>query len=322
VHIEPKGKTMADKKIIAVTGATGAQGGGLARAILDDPDSEFTVRALTRNTGSDNAKELARRGAAVVEADLDDEASVAKALDGAYGAYFVTNFWEHGDPDREYAQARNLARAAETAGIEHAIWSTLEDTRDAVPLHDDRMPTLMEKYKVPHFDVKHEANALFAAVPTTFMQTTYYWEGFTSYFPPKRQEDGSLVLALPMADRKLAGIAAEDIGRTAYGIFKRGKSLTGTTVSIAGEHLTGAEYAAAFTALLGEPVHYYPVPYDGFRAAGFPGAEELGNMFQYYAEFDDEFTGRRDLDAVRGLNPELQTFKEWLAANKDAFAAL
>ena len=315
---------MADKKIIAVTGATGAQGGGLARAILDDPASEFTVRALTRNPGSDKAQALARRGAAVVEADLDDEASLAKALDGAYGAYFVTNFWEHGDPDREYAQARNLAQAARAAGVEHAIWSTLEDTRDSVPLHDDRMPTLMEKYKVPHFDVKNEANDLFTAagVPTTFMQTTYYWDGFASIFPPKRQEDGSLVLALPMADRKLAGIAAEDIGRTAYGIFKRGKSFIGKTVSIAGEHLTGAEYAAAFADLLGEPVHYYAVPYDGFRAAGFPGAEEIGNMFQYYAEFDDEFTGRRDLDAVRDLNPSLQTFKEWLTANKDAFAAL
>jgi uncharacterized protein YbjT (DUF2867 family) len=315
---------MADKKIIAVTGATGAQGGGLARAILDDPASEFTVRALTRNPGSDKAQALARRGAAVVEADLDDEASLAKALDGAYGAYFVTNFWEHLDPDREYAQARNLAQAAKAAGVEHAIWSTLEDTRDSVPLHDDRMPTLMGKYKVPHFDVKNEANALFTAagVPTTFMQTTYYWDGFASLFPPKRQEDGSLVLALPMADRKLAGIAAEDIGRTAYGIFKRGTSLTGETVSIAGEHLTGAEYAAAFADLLGEPVHYYPVPYDGFRAAGFPGAEEIGNMFQYYAEFDDEFTGRRDLGVVRDLNPDLQTFKAWLTANKDAFAAL
>jgi uncharacterized protein YbjT (DUF2867 family) len=315
---------MADKKIIAVTGATGAQGGGLARAILDDPASEFTVRALTRNPGSDKAQALARRGAAVVEADLDDEASLAKALDGAYGAYFVTNFWEHLDPDREYAQARNLAQAAKAAGVEHAIWSTLEDTRDSVPLHDDRMPTLMGKYKVPHFDVKNEANALFTAagVPTTFMQTTYYWDGFASLFPPKRQEDGSLVLALPMADRKLAGIAAEDIGRTAYGIFKRGTSLTGETVSIAGEHLTGAEYAAAFADLLGEPVHYYPVPYDGFRAAGFPGAEEIGNMFQYYAEFDDEFTGRRDLGVVRDLNPNLQTFKAWLTANKDAFAAL
>ncbi|WP_199038174.1 NmrA/HSCARG family protein [Glycomyces salinus] len=315
---------MADKQTIAVAGATGAQGGGLARAILADPDSGFRVRALTRNPGSDKARELAGLGAEVVQADLDDEASLVQAFEGAYGAFFVTNFWEHVSPDREYAQAANLARAAKTAGIEHAIWSTLEDTREAIPLDDDRMPTLMEKYKVPHFDVKAEANALFteAGVPTTFLQTTFYWENIPSFFPPKRQDDGSLVLAMPMADGRLSGIAVEDIGRTAYGIFKRGKDFVGETVSIAGEHLTGAEYADAFAELLGEPVHYYPVPFDGFRAAGFPGAEEMGNMFQYYAEFDDEFTGRRDLAKVRELNPRLKTFAEWLADHKDAFASL
>ncbi|MBE1875652.1 NmrA/HSCARG family protein [Myceligenerans pegani] len=312
------------KKIIAVVGATGAQGGGLAHAILADADSEFAVRALTRNPDSEKAQELARLGAEVVVADLDDEASVAQALDGAYGAYFVTNFWEHFSPEREYAQARNLALAARTAGVEHVVWSTLEDTRDSVPLDDDRMPTLMGKYKVPHFDVKGEANALFieAGVPTTFLQTTYYWDGFLTNFAPTRQEDGSLVLALAMADSKLAGIASEDIGRTAYGIFQRGKELVGETVSIAGEHLTGAEYAAAFAELLGEPVHYFPVPFEGLRSAGFPAAEEVGNMFQYYAEFADEFTGRRDLATVRELNPRLKTFAEWLGERKDAFAAL
>lgn len=312
---------MAEQKIIAVVGATGAQGGGLARAILTDADAEFTVRALTRDPDSEKARELAGLGAEVVQADVDDEASVAKAFAGAYGAFLVTNFWEHGSPEREYTQARNLAQAAHAAGIQHAVWSTLEDTRKSIPLEDDRMPTLMDRYKVPHFDVKGDANGLFAeaGVPTTYLQTTFYWENFLSFFPPKRQ-DGALVLALPMADRKLSGIAVEDIGRTAYGVFRRGAPLIGATVSIAGEHLTGAEYAEAFAELLGEPVHYYPVPFDGFRAAGFPGAEEMGNMFQYYAEFDDEFTGRRDLDAVRELNPRLKTFKEWLATHKDAFS--
>ncbi|MCF4123385.1 NmrA/HSCARG family protein [Antribacter sp. KLBMP9083] len=315
---------MAEQKIIAVVGATGQQGGGLARSILADPESEFSVRALTRNPDSDKAQDLARLGADVVQADLDDEASVAKAFEGAYGAYLVTNFWEHGSPEREYAQARNLAQATKTAGVEHAIWSTLEDTRESVPLDDDRMPTLMGQYKVPHFDVKGEANALFteAGVPTTFLQTTFFWESFLAYFTPQRQEDGSLVLAMAMADSKLAGIAAEDIGRTALGAFKRGKELVGETVSIAGEHLTGAEIAATFSEVLGQPVRYVAVPFEGLRAAGFPAADELGNMFQYYAEFADEFTGRRDLDEVRRLNPSLQSFKEWLVAHKDAFTGI
>lgn len=312
---------MAEQKIIAVVGATGSQGGGLARAILGDPDAEFRVRALTRDADSERAQELARLGAEVVEADMNDEPSLVKAFEGAYGAFLVTDFWEHGDPDREYAQARNLAEAAKAAGIKHAVWSTLEDTRESIPVEDDRMPTLMDRYNVPHFDVKGAANALFAeaGVPTTYLQTTFYWENFLESFQPKHQDDGSMVLALPMADSRLAGIAVEDIGRTAYGIFKRGEPLVGETVSIAGEHLTGEEYAAAFAELLGKPVDYYAVPFDDFRAAGFPGAEEMGNMFQYYAEFDDEFTGRRDLDAVRELNPQLKTFRQWLAEHEDAF---
>ncbi|WP_335987634.1 NmrA/HSCARG family protein [Glycomyces sp. MUSA5-2] len=315
---------MADKQIIAVVGATGQQGGGLAHAILADPGSAFAVRAITRNPDSEKAKELAALGAEVVHADLDDEASLAKAFEGAHGAFLVTNFWEHMSPQREYDQARNLAQAAETAGVQHAIWSTLEDTRKSVPLDDDRMPTLLGEYKVPHFDVKGDANALFtqAGVPTTFLQTTFYWDGFLTGFGPQRQEDGSLVLAMALGESRLAGIASEDIGRTAYGIFKRGTELAGETVSIAGEHLTGAELAAAFTEVVGEPVHYYAVPFDDLRAAGFPAAEEIGNMFQYYAEFDTEFTGRRDLAKVRELNPQLKTFREWLAAHKDAFASL
>jgi len=92
---------MADRKLIAVVGATGAQGGGLVRAILADPSGGFAVRAITRKTSSDKAKELARLGAEVVSADLDDAASVKRAFAGAYGAFCVTNFWEHFSPEKE-----------------------------------------------------------------------------------------------------------------------------------------------------------------------------------------------------------------------------
>src|SRR6185503_20083854 len=145
---------MPQKKIIVVFGATGAQGGGLAHAILNDSNSEFAVRAVTRDTNSDKAKELASLGAEVVAGDVDDPASVEKALQGAYGAYFVTFFWLHYSPEKEMAEAETFAKAAKKAGIKHAIWSTLEDVRDFIPLSDDRMPTLKEKYKVPHFDGK------------------------------------------------------------------------------------------------------------------------------------------------------------------------
>ncbi|MFI5934108.1 NmrA/HSCARG family protein [Actinoplanes sp. NPDC051494] len=308
---------MNEKKVIAIVGATGAQGGGLAKAILADPASAFTVRALTRDVTSEKAQELAKLGAEVVEADNYDADSLTKAFTRAYGAFLVTNFWAHMSADKETQEATNLAGAAKRAGLQHVIWSTLEDTRDHIPVHDDRMPTLQEKYKVPHFDAKAEADALFTAagVPTTFLRTTFYWENLATGWGATRDADGVLTLGLPMGDSLLAGIAVEDIGRTAYGILKAGKEFIGRTVHIAGEHLTGEQIAAGLSRAVGEPVVYRPMTHDAYRALGFPGADEAGNMLQYYTEHADYFTGVRDLDAVRRLNPELQSFDAWLAAN-------
>jgi uncharacterized protein YbjT (DUF2867 family) len=313
---------MSDKKIIAVVGATGQQGGGLARAILDDPEQRFTLRALTRNPDSAAAKELAARGAEVVSADLDDETSLTKAFEGAYGAYLVTAFWEYNSVEREQQQARGMAAAAKTAGLRHVIWSTLPDTR--LHLRDDSVPTLHGRYKVPHFDGKAEAEAFFveAGVPTTFLSTTFYFEAFVDYFRPVRDDDGVLALHLPMGDRRLPGIAAEDIGRTAFGILTRGPELAGKTISISGENLTGEEYAAAFTKELGTEVVYRPASVEDVRSSGAPGADDLANMFVYYAEHENVFAGARDPRAVRQLNPRLQDFAGWLAAHHDAFKGL
>jgi len=287
---------MAPKKTIAVLGATGAQGGGLVRAILSDPDGGFTARALTRDPSSEKAKALAEAGAEVVAADLDDVNSLIQAFEGAYGAYCVTNYWEHFSPEKELAQARNIVQAADEAGVEHVIWSTLENTRDWVPLDDDRMPTLMENYKVPHFDAKGEADDVFreAGVPTTFLRTCFYWDNFVHFgLGPKRGPDGTLALTLPMGDKKLPGIAAEDIGKCAYGIFKEGPALVGETVGIAGEHLTGAQMAAALSTALGEEVRYDAVTPEAYRSFGFPGAEDLAQWTGATAE--DPFTVRLTL---------------------------
>ena len=180
---------MTEKKTIAVIGATGAQGGGLVRAIQADRSGEFRARAITRDPGSEKAKALAALGAEVVAGDVDDTGSLRRAFEGAYGAFCVTFFWDHFSPEKEIAEAGNMAEAAKQTGVSHVIWSTLEDTRRFVPLSDDRMPTLGGKYKVPHYDGKGEADALFtkAGVPTTFLLTSFYWENFI-YFGsgPKR----------------------------------------------------------------------------------------------------------------------------------------
>ena len=308
---------MADKKVIAVVGATGAQGGGLIRAILEDPTGAYVARAITRDTNSPKALALRQAGAEVVAADVDNTESVRRAFDGAYGAYCVTFFWEHFSPERELAQAQALATAAKSAGIQHAVWSTLEDTRLWVPLDDTRMPTLMGKYKVPHLDAKGEANHFFtdAGVPTTMLLTSFYWDNFITFgMGPKKGPDGKLTLALPMGDKKLPGIAAEDIGRCAFRVLKDPVCI-GTTVGIAGQHLTGDEMAAAMGKVLGVEVGYYPVPFDAYRAFGFPGADDIGNMFQFKHDFNEMFCGARSVAESRELNPALQSFDQWLARN-------
>src|SRR5687768_1113633 len=311
---------MAEKKIIAVVGATGAQGGGLVRAIQNDRGGEFQARALTRNPDSEKARPLGTIGAEVVAADVNDAESLDRAFAGAYGAFCVTFFWDHFSPEKELADARAMAEAAKRAGVRHVIWSTLEDTRKWVPLDDLRMPTLMGKYKVPHFDSKGEADSIFRelGVPTTFLLTSFYWDNFIHFgMGPKRGPDGKLAITLPMGDKKLPGIAAEDIGKCAYGIFQRGSEFIGKTVGIAGGHLTGDEMAAAFTRALGQEVVYNAVPPEVYRSFGFPGAEDLGNMFQVKRDFEADFTGARNLNLSRSLNPELRTFDQWLAENKD-----
>ena len=309
---------MTPKKTIAVLGATGAQGGGLVRAILEDSQGGYAVRAITRDAGSDAAKALAARGAEVVAADVDDERSLERAFAGAHGVFAVTFYWAHMQPEKELAEARKIAQAAKAAGVKHLVWSTLEDTRKFVPLSDDRMPTLMGKYKVPHFDAKGEGDAAFAAagVPTTYLLTTFYWDNLVHFgMGPKKNPDGSYGFTLPMDDAKLPGIAAEDIGRCAYGIFKRGGETIGKRIGISGEHLSGAEMAAALSRALHKTVKHNAVSPATYRGFGFPGADDLGNMFQFYRDFEREFRASRDVATARALNPSLQDFDQWLERN-------
>jgi uncharacterized protein YbjT (DUF2867 family) len=311
---------MSDRKVIAVVGATGAQGGGLARAILADSDGEFGVRAITRDPSKEQAQALASAGADVVQADLDDEASVRSAFSGAYGAFCVTNFWEHFSPDKEIAQAGNMARAASAEGLEHVVWSTLEDVRTFVSLDDPSMPTLQEKYKLPHFDGKGEADALFdeSGVPTTYLLAAWYFDNMIFFGAgPARGEDGTLAFTLPLGDGKMAAIAAEDIGKCTLGIFKRGSDLVGQRIGVAGGHLSGSEFAQAFTNAFGEEVVYRPLTLDQYRALGFPGADELANTYQFYVDFEGDVNGVRDVARSRELNPDLQSLDDWLAVNKD-----
>jgi uncharacterized protein YbjT (DUF2867 family) len=307
---------MSTQPVIAVIGATGAQGGGLAQAILADSSHQYALRAITRKPDSPAAVALADAGAEVVQGDLDDRDSLARAFAGAQGVFAVTNFWEHFSPEREISQAGHIAAAAREAGVEHLIWSTLEDTRRKVPLADERMPTLMDRFKVPHFDAKGEADALFDGLPVTFLLTSFYWDNLIHFgMGPQRGEDGRLLFVLPMGDRKLPGIAAADIGPCALGVFRRGAPAIGQRMGIAGEHLSGAEMAAELSRVLGEPVQHVAMPFADYAALGFPGAEDLANMFHYKHDFNEAFRAARPVDQARALHPGLMNFRQWLERN-------
>jgi uncharacterized protein YbjT (DUF2867 family) len=313
---------MADKKTIAVVGSTGSQGGGLVNAILADPGGGFAARAITRDPAKDNAKALAAKGAEVVQANIDDVESLKKAFAGAHGVYAVTNFWEHFSGEKEIQQAKNIAEAAKAAGVKHVIWSTLEDTRKLMSPDDKRMPILQGKYRVPHFDAKADANAAFAGLPTTFLVTSFYWDNLYLFaLAPKKDAEGKYGWSYPTGEAKMPGIAAEDIGKAAYGIFKAGEQYVGKTVGIAGESLSFQEMSQKLERGLGiSPVTFTPVDADVFRGYGFPGADEYGNMFQTYRDFEKEVNAARSVDATRQLNPSLQNFDQWLAKNKDKVA--
>ncbi len=311
--------TAADsgKKVLAVVGATGAQGGGLIAAALADPDSPFVVRAITRTPDSEAAQALAARGVEVVRADLDDLDSLVQAFAGADAAFCVTNYWEVLDPEREKRQASNLAAAAGAAGVEHVMWSSLEDTRRWYPIGDDQLPTLLDEYKVPHYDTKGEAETYFveAGVPVTFLMTSFYWENMIYFgLGPSRGEDGQLRLTLPLRDAPLSGIAAADIGANAHRLFVQGAPANVQRVGIAGGHLTGDQMATSLGHALGEPVTYEPVTADMFRSFGFPGAEDLGNMFQFLDLQREYVLANHSVEETRARVPGLTTFDAWLVA--------
>lgn len=312
---------MAQKKIITIIGATGAQGGGLARAILRDKNSGYAVRAFTRTPESDKARELEKLGAQIVKGDIDDPETLKAAFADAHGAYLLTFFWSHFSPEKEIVQARNMAAAAREAGLKHVIWSTLEDTRKYIPLEDDRMPTLQGKYKVPHFDGKGEADSIFSDldVPTTYLLASFYWENFIYFgMGPRKNTAGGLTLSLPIGGTKMAGIGAEDIGKCAFGIFIRGAEMIGKRIGVAGDQLSGIEMAQAISKTLGRPVDYRSINPEDYRKLGFPGADDLGNMFQFYRDFDNVCNSMRSVKASSDLNPELKSFSQWLEENANS----
>lgn len=299
---------MSDKKTILVTGATGAQGGSVARYLLED--GQFAVRALTRNIESAKGVALREAGAELVAGDLNDAASLEAAMQGCYGVFGVTNFWEHFD--NESVHGKNLVDAVVKTGIDHFIYSSL---RSAIKESKGEL-------KVPHLDIKAELEEYAKKVKpdSSFVHVAFYYENFLSFFPPQKGEDGSFSFGFPQGDTKLAAVSVDDIGGVVRAMFKDPGTYKGKTVGIVGDDLPVADYAATMGEVLNKTVHYNYIPQQQFAAFGFPGAEELANMFEFNRVYIPE--RQADLQESKSLDPAIRSFRQWLGQNKEQFASM
>ena len=303
---------MSDKKVIAVIGSTGNQGGSLINAVLaEGENSEWQIRAVTRDPTSEKAKALQSRGVEVVKANVFSPEELEKAFQGCYAAFCVTTL-DFNNPSSETTQAMNMASAAKNAGVKHILYSTLDDTRKMLP-EITQIPTLCDKYKVPHFDAKSDGDKYFSELPTTYLLTSFFAENFISFgLGPKRLPDGKLYLTIPMGDRKMPIIAIEDIGKCAFSILKNPNDYINKRVGLAGDQLTIAEIASKMAKAKGVEINYQPVDWDSFRKFGFPGAEEIGNMFQFYHDCEEQFCASRNVSQSKRLNRDMLNFDKWL----------
>ncbi|KAM6350636.1 LOW QUALITY PROTEIN: nmrA-like family domain-containing protein 1 [Alca torda] len=309
---------MAGKKLIVVFGATahpsslyqqspalnrsaptGAQGGHVARALLED--GTFKVRAVTRNPMKKEAEELKQKGAEVGKADQDNEPSLELALTSAYGAFIVTNFWEYCSKEKEIAQTKRLADLSKRLGLRHIVYSGLENVKQ---LTGGRLEVL-------HFDGKGVVEEYFqkVGVPTTSIRLPFYFENFLSIFKPQKAVQGdTCVLALPMGDTPMDGMAVEDIGC----LLKSPEEYVGV-IGLSTGKLTKAEYTAVLSQQTDKTVKASKISPEEYEKGGSPGAKEMAAMFRFALKPD------RNVDLTMKLDPKAHTSPQWAADNKATF---
>lgn len=294
-----------EKKIILVTGATGAIGGSVAKALL--AGNKFAVRILTRNARTANALALQKAGADVVEASLDDSKALEKAMEGCYGVFGTTSFLANFEA--AYQAGKNLADAVHKAGISHFIFHTLPGYNK---LNNG-------KFVAPHYEAQLalQEYAKTLSIPVTFLHTGFYYEHFLNFFPLEKDDQGDFYFAFPQGETKLALTSVEDIGGVTATIFDHPAEYMGRKVGVVGADYSCAEYAAIVGKVLGKKVYYNYIPKVLYTALGFPGAAELAGMF----EVQQLYIPYRQVAMIEsyGLNPSMQRFEDWVKNNKQQF---
>lgn len=280
----------------------------MARTLLED--GTFRVRVVTRDPEQKAAKELRLRGAEVVQGDQNDEASMARALAGAHAAFIVTNYWENCSQEQEVRQGKLLADLAKRLGLHYVVYSGLENIRKLTA----------GRLAAGHFDGKGEVEEYFRdiGVPMTSVRLPCYFENFLSYFLPQKAPDGkSYLLSLPMGNVPMDGMAVSDLGPVVLSLLKNPEEYVGRNIGLSTCRHTAEEFAGLLTKHTGKVVRDAKTTPEDYEKLGFPGAQDLANMFRFYALKPD-----RDIELTLRLNPKAQTLDQWLEQHKGDFAQL
>ncbi len=279
--------------LVLVSGATGQQGGAIARELLE---AGWRVRAMTRKPGAEAAQALARRGAEVVQADLDDDASVRRALDGGWGAVAIQNTWEAG-VEREEDQGKRFAKAARDAGIQHLLYQSVASAHRGTG--------------IPHFDNKWRVEQTIRDLrfPSwTVIRPVFFMENLLSPWFKPYIDQGTLAIGMK-PDTRLQMIAVQDIGKYGLRAFERHAQLNGRAIDIAGDELTGPEAAAILSDVTGRPISFYSVPIEDVRK----GSEEYAVMLEWFdaVGYDADIAG-----TSKEFDVPPTRFREWAAAQR------
>ena len=287
-------------KLITVFGATGAQGGPVARALLQNG---FKMRAVTRNTDSEKAKALRDAGAEVVAGSIDNRDSVKAAVAGAYGAFVVTPFLV----SNEEEVGKAAADACKEAGLQHVVFSGLESVKDKIGKSCAHMDSkvAVEKYLDE------------IGVPNTSVRYPFYFENFLSFYVPAFKADGTYTLTMPI-DGPMNAISVADGAPIVLAVFQNPQQYLGKKVAISGSRKKITEYTEIISKVTGKTVKYKQITFEqAANDPNNPAAEELSVMFEYFSKeepsYDEEFT--------RKLHPGTLTFQQWAEQNKDKLMA-
>ena len=284
---------MADRqdveRVVLVVGATGKQGGAVARSLLD---RGFQVRALTRDPHKPEVQALDEQGAEVVQGDMDDRSAMDRALEGAYGVFSMQNFWETGY-DREVQQGKTVADAAKAAGVEHFVYSSVGSAH--------------RQTGIPHFESKWEIEEHVREVglPYTILRPVFFMQNWEMM----REMVLGGTLAQPLdPDKSFQQVAVEDVEAFAAIAFENPDRWIGREVDLAGDEQTMPEIAETFGHVIGREVSYYQVPWDQFE-------EQMGEEFTVNYRWFNDVGYEANIAALQQEYPELTTFERYLRSH-------